>query len=469
MIGAVRNSMWISGGRRLIPWTLEQLRQHTARAVSAWGAAATLAVAFVATSAGVLAQQRDEVEPHATTNITPSRADVKKPGETTTATPETLPAAQMTLQDAITRLIHNDFDLRVQFWEIPAAQADVLQASLCADPERYADAQLVPLGELIRLKPGGRREFDVNVVYPLDVSHKRASRTASAIKARRVIEAQYQDAVRLRLDALYTAFIDVLAARESVHLRQATFNRIRDLARTELKGHADRDRLNDASLEARKAQREAMTKLEGAKATLGRMLHMRDDEVRGVEFRGELRPACSKLAPVESLLRTALESRPDLAAFRFGLKAAEAGLERAQAQHPEEAEQVDEDSDNVASKTATESREARIARAKTNLAQSKVELATQERQINGDVQDAARQLDRSEKQAYYIAEKVLPNATQVLNDTVQLYAEGQVSTKVVLTCVSEYDTLLLQELDTLVNRCRNRYRLNTAVGRRLLK
>ena len=42
------------------------------------------------------------------------------------------------------------------------------------------------------------------------------------MEARRVLEAQYQDAVRLQINNLYTAFVDVLAARETVRYAEAS-------------------------------------------------------------------------------------------------------------------------------------------------------------------------------------------------------------------------------------------------------
>ena len=37
-----------------------------------------------------------------------------------------------------------------------------------------------------------------------------------------MLEAQYQDAVRLQIDNLYTAYVDVLAARENVRFARAS-------------------------------------------------------------------------------------------------------------------------------------------------------------------------------------------------------------------------------------------------------
>src|SRR5439155_9260583 len=92
----------------------------------------------------------------------------------------------------------------------------ILNAGLRANPIFYADGQLIPYGRYSRQRPGGQTQYDVNISYPLDLSRKRQNRTMVATAAKRVLEAQYQDAVRLLIDNLYTAYVDVLAARQTL-------------------------------------------------------------------------------------------------------------------------------------------------------------------------------------------------------------------------------------------------------------
>ena len=88
----------------------------------------------------------------------------------------------MTLDEAIDTAIRENLDLRSQFYEIPQAQADVLQAGLRANPVFYADGQLLPYGKFNRSNPGGPTQYDVNISHPLDLNGKRqrgyASRSA---------------------------------------------------------------------------------------------------------------------------------------------------------------------------------------------------------------------------------------------------------------------------------------------------
>src|SRR5262249_40654082 len=131
------------------------------------------------------------------------------------------PPGGLTLDDAIERLIRQNLHLIALRHEVPMAQADVLTASLRANPIFYADTQLVPYGKYDTSRPGGPAQYDVNITYPFDVSHKRQARTVVAEQAKRVVEAQLQDAVRLQIDNLYTSFVDVVAAEETLRFSEA--------------------------------------------------------------------------------------------------------------------------------------------------------------------------------------------------------------------------------------------------------
>ncbi len=130
------------------------------------------------------------------------------------------PANGLTLDQAIELLVHRNLDLRAKYMEIPQGRADVLTASLRANPIFYADRLLVPYGSDSIRRPGGPTQYDVNISQPIDFSHKRQARTTYAARALQVMEAQYQDEVRLAIQSLYNAYVDVLArSRASVYAR----------------------------------------------------------------------------------------------------------------------------------------------------------------------------------------------------------------------------------------------------------
>src|SRR5262245_12422471 len=126
------------------------------------------------------------------------------------------PPDGLTLDQAIEWLVRENLDLRSKSMEIPQARADVLTASLRANPILYADSQLIPYGRFSDRRPGGPTQYDLNISHPIDYSHKRRARIDYATRALKVTETQYQDAVRIEINNLYTAFLDVLAARQTV-------------------------------------------------------------------------------------------------------------------------------------------------------------------------------------------------------------------------------------------------------------
>ena len=141
------------------------------------------------------------------------------------------PADGITLDAAIERLVRENLYLRAVSFELPMGEADVLTASLRANPVFYADSQLIPYGAYSRNRPGGQTQYDVNISYPLDVSFKRKARIVSSSRAKQVLEQQYRDAVRLQIDNLYTVYVDVLAARATLRFTTASVDGAREVLR----------------------------------------------------------------------------------------------------------------------------------------------------------------------------------------------------------------------------------------------
>ena len=129
------------------------------------------------------------------------------------------PPDGLTLDQAIEIYVHQNLDLRSLSLELPQARADVLTASLRANPILYADSQLIPYGSFNRQRPGGPTQYDLNISHPIDFSHKRHGPDGVCRGLLRVTEHQYQDAVRRGINDLYLAYVDVLAARRTVHYR----------------------------------------------------------------------------------------------------------------------------------------------------------------------------------------------------------------------------------------------------------
>src|SRR5262249_21719413 len=73
------------------------------------------------------------------------------------------PADGLTIDQAIEMLMRQNLDLIAFRMEIPMADADILTASLRANPIFYADYQLLPYGHFSFLRPGGPQQADANI------------------------------------------------------------------------------------------------------------------------------------------------------------------------------------------------------------------------------------------------------------------------------------------------------------------
>jgi cobalt-zinc-cadmium efflux system outer membrane protein len=210
------------------------------------------------------------------------------------------PADGLTLDQAVSLLIANNLELRAQFSEISQADADVLTASLRTNPIVFTDAQQVPYGSY--RTAGTAIQYDANIVHPLDLSHKRQARTRSAMIGRQVEEARYRDTVRLAIDAVYTAYIDVLVAQVNYDRATGKISKRKDpLARIPV---------DEPAAALTDAQQKLAVLLNIPPALIvERQLHGR------LEF-----PKGEPMVPgAADLIRIALENRPDVHARRLAV------------------------------------------------------------------------------------------------------------------------------------------------------
>jgi cobalt-zinc-cadmium efflux system outer membrane protein len=214
------------------------------------------------------------------------------------------PPTGISLDEAIYRLIHDNLDLRARYSDISQADADVLTSSLRSNPIVYGDANGVPYGAYNRA--AGPLQYDVNFVYPIDVSHKRQARTRSAVAARMVIEASYRDAVRLTIGLLYQAYVDALAAQVVISSHAVAGN---------VWSEIDVD--------------EPQSALKQAQQSLALLINVPAAEIHDRQLFGQLqfRPLEERqLDQAEPLVRLAFDNRPDLQAQRLAVSFAEANI-----------------------------------------------------------------------------------------------------------------------------------------------
>jgi cobalt-zinc-cadmium efflux system outer membrane protein len=403
------------------------------------------------------------------------------------------PPSGLTLDAAIDRMLRENLELRSKFYEIPQAQADILQAGLRANPVFYADAQLVPYGAFNRSAPGGPTQYDVNVSYPLDLSRKRQARLLVASRAKRVLEAQYQDAVRLSIDNLYTAFVDVLQARQTIRYAKKSVEGLDELLDVERK-RLEKDATTRAEVKRVEIQRDsariglldAEEQYRKAKRSLAVILKLSPEEADRLELRGTVFDRFPAPPPLEELNRIALEARPDLASYRLGIHRAEADVRLARANrftdvyvlyqpytfqnnYPYGVKSPMSWALGVTVPLPVYNRnQGNIERAKLNVIQTQIQLEHLERTTLNDVAQAYREYEISRNMVNHIEKDVLPDAATVLNDSRRLYVGGEKDVTYFLIAQRDYNDLIKQFLDTTIRHRRSMLALNTVLGQRIL-
>jgi cobalt-zinc-cadmium efflux system outer membrane protein len=400
------------------------------------------------------------------------------------------PADGLTLDQAIARLITQNLDLHSKQFEIPQADADILTAGLRANPILYTDVQCYPYGSFTRARPGGQTQYDINVSYPIDVTRKRKARVLVACRAKGVLQAQYQEAIRGEVDNLYTQFVDVLAARETVGLARKSVDEllrepvrsrfpVRPLPEDDLRLEIQREAAEIGLSEAEDDYRDA-------RRTLGQLLGMPVAQAERLQIRGSLADTQPPPTLGEPLVQLALASRPDLAAYRLGVKRAEADVGLAIANRYPDVYVLYQpytfQNDRFLRAQNAESwgaglsvplpifnrNQGNILRSKLNVEQTRSELGALEQQVVHEVRQAERQYAVTRGSVERIERSLLPNARHEHDLATKLYLEGKASEISFLTAERDFDQVVRQYRDTLVRHRRAMLKLNTAVGVRIL-
>jgi cobalt-zinc-cadmium efflux system outer membrane protein len=402
------------------------------------------------------------------------------------------PPDGLTLDAAIDRLVHANYDLLTKFQEIPKAQADILSAGLRLNPILFASVDNVPYGNYSQQRPGAN-SYEATLIQPIDVNQKRKDRIRLAQHAKRVLEAQYQDAVRLQIDNLYSAHVDFLEARETVRAARAGVAGLaevvkvaRELVERGLRPRTDVDRAVIQQANAEVALQGALTALGQARRNLATLLAVPAQQSDCIEVRGSLRDRSPPLPCMEELVRIALEARPDLAAYRLGVQRAEAAVQLARAERFEDlflfynpytytnnAPMGRQDAASWGAGVLVplpvfNRNQGNIARARINVAQTQIELEGLERQVANEVQRAAAEAAASRAALGRYEQDILPAARRLREEEFRLFLKGQEGATTYLAAQREYNEVVRQYLEAIVRHRRNLLRLNTAVGERVV-
>lgn len=402
------------------------------------------------------------------------------------------PPDGLTLDMAIERLARENYDLRTKFQEIPKAQADILSAGLRGNPLVFGSADQVPYGNYSPQRPG-ENAFGVTVIQPFDANHKRRVRLLAAQRAKRVLDAQYQDAVRLELDNLYTAYIDVLAARETVRYLEASLaglNEAVKLTEKQVQGQQrssiDLDRVaiqRDSALIALQDAKAAQSK---AMDVLALQLNIPTIEADQLQVRGTILTKTDQLSPVEDLVGLAQANRPDLMAYRLGIQRAQADVSLAKAEAfpdvfvlytpygfrnngPTGGQNATSWSlGMMASVPLFNRNQGNVRRAEINVSQTRTELSGLERQIEAEVRRAVKELGTAQVAVRQLEHDVLPRARAIRDRTLNLYRNGEEGALGYLNAQREYSDVVRQYRDALIRQRRAALRMNTAVALRII-
>jgi cobalt-zinc-cadmium efflux system outer membrane protein len=403
------------------------------------------------------------------------------------------PAGGLTLDAAIDALVRSNLQLRAQFAEIPQAEADILTASLRANPIIYGDAQLVPYGSYTRERPGGQTQYDVNISLPLDLNNKRQARMTVAGRAKQVLCAQYQDAVRLQIDNLCTAYVDGLAARETVRFARTSVEGLDGLL-VPLRQRLEQKLIASADVERVRVQRETaavgLAESESiqrqTRHQIAALLNVPPAQAEGLDLRGSIRDPFPAAPPADALIGLAMASRPDLRAFRLGVQRASAEVELARRNAFQDVYVLYQpytlqDNSPLGLKSAhswalgvtvplpvLNRNQGNIQRARLNVAQTQTEAAALERAIASEVIRADGAYRTSREAVARFEREILPAARTVLETARLNFERGQQDVVYYLNARRDFNDVVRQYRDGLVRHRRNMLALNTAVGRRVL-
>jgi cobalt-zinc-cadmium efflux system outer membrane protein len=404
------------------------------------------------------------------------------------------PSDGLTLEQAIDMFVHRNLDLQAKAFEIPQARADVITAGLRANPIFYADSQLVPYGAFSNARPGGPTQYDVNFSQPIDYSRKWRARKNYALRMLSVMEAQYQDAVRLGIQNLYTAYVDVLAARETVHCAQTSVSGLAEVLRVNRELLNESSKATAADVEQAEADLEtaklglvdAESLLHQRKLVLGELLNLPPESAGAIEVRGGIADRALPPPGLDQLIAMALDCRPDIVAYQRGIEAAEAGVKLQLANRFSDAyllfQPFTYQNNAPFGKESGQSwamgitlplpvwnrNQGNIERARYNVAQSGVQLEQMKRRVITEVRQALVEYQVTDQIVHQLKSTVVPRSRGALEKRMTLWEEGEITKFVFLDTQRKFNDTAKVYLDSLVRHRRSMLALDTIVGQRIL-
>ncbi|HVX13002.1 MAG TPA: TolC family protein [Pirellulales bacterium] len=402
------------------------------------------------------------------------------------------PPDGLTLDVAIERLVRTNPELRAKAYEIPQARADIITAGMRGNPFYFLSAGNYPYAPYSQNRPGGNN-YGVSLVQPVDVNHKREARTEAARATLSVLDLQYKDAVRLAIDGLYGAWIDVIVAREMIRYAEASMigtQHVLDTAEVQYREGAITEPyylriVNQHAAAEVDLERARLQQLQ-ARHALAAMLALPPDAAERLEVRGTIRDRAAAPPSRDELVQLALNVRPDVAAYRMGIQRARADLRVNRKEVFEDIFVIYspyqwQNNKPVGAQSATSysfgllgtiplfnRNQGDIRRAELNITQTRVALDAVARQVIAEVERAHLDYYSTLKAVERLETTILPNSERVRAGIIRLQEKGEKSHLDVYEAQREHNELVRQYRDAVISHRRAMLHLNTVVGQRVL-
>lgn len=329
----------------------------------------------------------------------------------------------------------------------------------------------------------------VSVVYPIDYSRKREARVNVANQEKRVLVAQYQDAVRHEIDHLATDYVDVLAARRDVRSAEHSLAMAHDLLRSAQQRALSEEQIDDLIIErdiAAISLGDARQRYQKAKERLAARLEYPPQAADRLELRGTLRSDAPAAPTTDELVSLALRYRPDLIAHRLGVERARADVAQERAERFSDAYLLYspflyQNNSATGQQSATSwgagvfasapifnRNQGNLRRADLNVAQSQSQVAALERRVVFEVRQAAADLSNTAADLDGLQHLTLPAVRRKRERARALLTAGRMDIAEYLEVLRDTAPLLRYYDDAVERHRRHMLRLNTVVGRRVL-
>ncbi|MCX7596385.1 MAG: TolC family protein [Fischerella sp.] len=255
--------------------------------------------------------------------------------------------AELSEAEIISQVREKNLRLLAEKLNIDIARAEKIQAALWTNPAIGLTSSLNPFRrEYDQTTSAGPRQIDLELVLPVDLSGKRASRTKSAQLALEIAIAVYTDKIRTTIRDARIAFINCLQLKNKLNLIREKKNAMQNLVRilenrigTTARGIQplllDRTRLavENAAYEERVAESEYLTSLAELRVLIG---YSGTDEIFPI---GNLRTEFPVFSEgLTDLLLSAREKRPDIKAAQLAIALAQEQKKLATAERWEDIE-----------------------------------------------------------------------------------------------------------------------------------